>query len=236
MKTMHGPGLAGLLVAVALTVASCGGNAGGGSQEGMQGMDQGGSDGGRSSERASETTGGGMAGMDHGEEVAGEDTARQMLSDEDGDYTDRLFVDMMVPHHQGAVEMAEVALKNAEHEEILELSGGIVRTQEAEIKELKDIKKQEFGTAEVPTGISDDEMRGMGMTTDPRQLAEERPFDRAFIDSMIPHHRSAIDMANVALEESDNPRIRELATNIISAQEREIARMEGWRDEWYPQN
>jgi uncharacterized protein (DUF305 family) len=70
---------------------------------------------------------------------------------------------------------------------------------------------------------------------DPQQLANKEPFDKAFIDAMIPHHQSAIEMAQVALEKSDNPKIKELAENIISAQQREIEQMREWRREWYPQ-
>ncbi len=75
----------------------------------------------------------------------------------------------------------------------------------------------------------------MGMMMDPQQLANKEPFDKAFIDAMIPHHQSAIEMAQVALEKSDNPKIKELAENIISAQQREIEQMREWRREWYPQ-
>jgi uncharacterized protein (DUF305 family) len=78
-------------------------------------------------------------------------------------------------------------------------------------------------------------MRSMGMMMDPQQLANKEPFDKAFIDAMIPHHQSAIEMAQVALEKSDNPKIKELAENIISAQQREIEQMREWRREWYPQ-
>ncbi len=59
--------------------------------------------------------------------------------------------------------------------------------------------------------------------------------DRGFIDTMIPHHQSAIDMANVALKNTNNPRIRELATNIVDAQKREIEQMKQWRQQWYPE-
>jgi uncharacterized protein (DUF305 family) len=52
---------------------------------------------------------------------------------------------------------------------------------------------------------------------------------------MIPHHQSAIVMAQVALEESENPEIKELARNIVSAQKREIEQMQEWRREWYPE-
>ena len=79
------------------------------------------------------------------------------------------------------------------------------------------------------------QMEEMGMTADPQTLAEEEPFDRAFIDGMIPHHESAIQMAGVALEESDNPRVEDLARNIVEAQEREISQMRAWRENWYPE-
>jgi uncharacterized protein (DUF305 family) len=49
---------------------------------------------------------------------------------------------------------------------------------------------------------------------------------------MIPHHQSAIEMAIVANQESENPRIKELAGNIESAQEREIEQMKQWRQQW----
>ena len=139
----------------------------------------------------------------------------------------------MVPHHQGTIAMAEVALENAEHDEIIELSRNIVSTQDAEIEELKSIKKEEFGTSNVPMEMSQEQMRSMGMMMDPQELANKEPFDKAFIDAMIPHHQSAIEMARVALENSDNPKIKELAENIISAQQKEIEEMTRWRQQWY---
>ena len=83
--------------------------------------------------------------------------------------------------------------------------------------------------------MSAEEMEAMGMTMDPEELAERDPFDKAFIDNMIPHHESAIDMANAALKDSENPEIRQIARAIVDAQEREIELMRGWRNEWYPQ-
>ncbi len=54
--------------------------------------------------------------------------------------------------------------------------------------------------------MSAEEMKAMGMTMDPEVLAEQEPFDKGFIDNMIPHHESAIAMANVALEAARTPR------------------------------
>ena len=223
--------LLALLLAVAFILAACG-SAGGGQQ--------GSGSGGGGEQGTAKKTGGSMAGMDHGQMGHGsmgmgsEGMGRQMLM-ENGEYSDRRFIDAMVPHHQGAMAMAEVALKNAEHEEIKELSRNIISSQQAEIEELKAIKKEEFGTSNVPMEMSQEQMRGMGMMMDPQQLANREPFDKAFIDAMIPHHQSAIEMAQVALENSDNPKIKELAQNIISAQKREIEQMKQWRQQWYPE-
>jgi uncharacterized protein (DUF305 family) len=152
---------------------------------------------------------------------------------ENGEYSDEEFIDAMVPHHQGAVEMANVALKNAEHQQIEELSRNIISSQQAEIKELKSIKQEEYGTSRVPMDMGMGQMKGMGMMMDPQSLAGEDPFDQAFLDAMIPHHRSAISMAEIANEKSKNPRIKELAGNIVGAQEREIEQMRRWRELWY---
>jgi uncharacterized protein (DUF305 family) len=208
-----------LLVVVAFILAACGG-AGGGQQRGG--------------------SGGGMSGMDHSQMGHGsmamgtKGMARQMVL-ENGKYSNRRFIDAMAPHHQGAIEMAKVALQNAKHEEIKELSHNIISSQQAEIEELKSIKKDEFGTSQVPMEMSPQQMRGMGMMMDPQELADKEPFDKAFIDAMIPHHRSAIDMANVAVENTNNTRIRDLANNIVDAQKREIEQMKQWRQQWYPE-
>ncbi len=214
-----------LLVAVAFILAACGGAGGGQQGSGSAGHGEHG--------KANES--GGMAGMDHSKMDHGSmGMARQMVM-ENGKYSDKAFIDAMVPHHQGAVAMAEVALKNAEHEEIKELSRNIVSTQRAEIEELKAIKQQEFGTSNVPMEMSQEQMRGMGMMMDPQELANKEPFDKAFIDAMIPHHQTAIEMGRVASEKSKNPKIKELAENIISAQQREIEQMTQWRQQWYPE-
>jgi uncharacterized protein (DUF305 family) len=60
------------------------------------------------------------------------------------------------------------------------------------------------------------------------------PFDRAFIDAMVPHHRSAIEMAKVAQQSGlSSPELNGIALNIIDSQQREIDRMLAWRKEWY---
>jgi uncharacterized protein (DUF305 family) len=205
--------LLALLLAVTFIQAACGGAGGG-----QQGSRSGGMD---HSQMGHGSMGMGSKGM-----------ARQMVM-QNGKYSDRRFIDAMVPHHQGAIAMAEVALRNAEHEEIQELSRNIIASQQAEIAELKSIKQEEFGTSNVPMEMSQEQMRGMGMMMDPQQLANQKPFDKAFIEAMIPHHQSAIYMSQVAYKKSKIPEIKELAGNIMSAQKREIEQMKQWRKQWY---
>mgnify|MGYP002039210986 FL=1 len=54
--------------------------------------------------------------------------------------------------------------------------------------------------------------------------------DVAFIRGMIPHHQGAVDMAKIVQRYGDDPQTREWASQIIEAQEREIAEMQAWLD------
>jgi uncharacterized protein (DUF305 family) len=57
--------------------------------------------------------------------------------------------------------------------------------------------------------------------------------DLRFIDAMTPHHQGAVVMAKEAQQKSKRPEIQKLATNIVQAQDKEIAQMKQWRKAWY---
>ena len=57
----------------------------------------------------------------------------------------------------------------------------------------------------------------------------------AFLAGMVPHHEDALGDARLAAERSNRPEIRELAQNIVAAQDAEIAQIEGWLSTWYPE-
>jgi uncharacterized protein (DUF305 family) len=73
-------------------------------------------------------------------------------------------------------------------------------------------------------------MSGMSMELG----AADANLDLRFIDGMMPHHQGAIAMAKEALQKSKRPEIKKLATEIIKAQQTEIAQMQKWRKAWYP--
>lgn len=157
---------------------------------------------------------------------------------------------MMVPHHQSAVEMAQLAQDRAEHDELKTLAGEIISAQEREIAEMKTWRAEWFGSGDTPPmdempvlpGVEMPGMEGHGMgdgatmdmTAHIDMLRDAQPFDASFIEAMIAHHQSAIDAAEVALAGTQRPEIRGLAEDIIESQRAEIAQLEAWSAEWYP--
>lgn len=159
---------------------------------------------------------------------------------------DRAFIDMMVPHHESAIAMAEIAQERAERPELQNLADDIVATQTAEISQMQDWREQWFGSSDTPSmeempmlpGMSmpaGQSMSGgmMDMTSEVDGLREAEPFDRDFIDAMIRHHEQAVAAAEIALAETERDEIRGLAEVIIEAQTREIDQLRDWRAEWY---
>ena len=148
---------------------------------------------------------------------------------------DGAFITEMVPHHQSAIEMAEMAREDGEHPEIRQLAADIIAAQSNEIEILNDIHRRLFGE---PVGAMQhgslglpEEMMGMDMDMD--VLENARPFDREFIDMMVAHHQGAIRMAQIELAEGDDEATKSLASTIIEAQSREIDQLNQWRSQWY---
>ena len=150
---------------------------------------------------------------------------------------DRQFIDMMVPHHQGAVAMARIALTRAQHPQIKRLAQSIVAAQQREIAEMKEWRKAWYGSAVTPDmahmPMLPDLMMHMDMMADIGRLKTARPFDKAFIDAMIPHHQMAIQAAKLELAHGTHARLRSLALSIIEDQAREIGLMQAYSDLWY---
>ena len=75
---------------------------------------------------------------------------------------------------------------------------------------------------------------GGGKSSNATNDSQAVPFDRAFIDAMVPHHLSAVDMASAAREAGlKQPVLLGIANNIVNNQQREIDEMQQWRKEWY---
>ena len=146
-----------------------------------------------------------------------------------------MFIEQMIPHHDDAIAMAELALDRAEHDEVRALARDIIRTQSAENDLMRQWYRAWFGS-QVPDPDERLGMMGGGMMsgmTDISELEDAEDFDRAFIEQMIPHHAMGIMMARMAEARTLSPELRELTQSIIRTQSDEIEMMQSWYREWY---
>jgi len=77
-------------------------------------------------------------------------------------------------------------------------------------------------------GMMSGGMMGSGVAGNPNQ-----PFDQRFLDQMIMHHQGAVMSTQMMIADSARPELRNLAQRIITTQQREIAQMQQWRNDWY---
>jgi uncharacterized protein (DUF305 family) len=83
-------------------------------------------------------------------------------------------------------------------------------------------------------GCGGDDDGGAEPAADQQTVASsEVPFDRAFIDAMVPHHREAIAMAKAAQDRLTQPDLKKIANDIVDSQQREIDQMLEWREQWF---
>jgi uncharacterized protein (DUF305 family) len=152
---------------------------------------------------------------------------------------DQAFLQAMIPHHESATAMANVAKQRGEQRETKELAADIVAAQSKEIRQMERIHKRLFGSEIKPDpdahealGVSAAEA-GMEHEDAAEMLRDADPFDRAFIDEMVPHHQGAIRMAQAVSEKTEDVELKRLAGAIIEAQAQEIRQMNRWRTQWY---
>lgn len=153
---------------------------------------------------------------------------------------DKHFIEQMIPHHEGAIDMANLALEKAKRPEIKTLATAIIGAQSTEIGDMNNWYKEWFGN-EVPLvnagmmggGMMSQSGMHMGGGEDMTALLNATDFDKAFIEQMIPHHQLAIMMANMLQSATDRPEMQQLAKNIIESQSKEIKEMQVWYQTWY---
>lgn len=159
----------------------------------------------------------------------------KMMAAVNGDEYDRLFLANMISHHQGAVDMANLALKNAEHQEVKDLAQAIVSAQTIEINSMVSWQATWGYPASSGTAMMDHSAMGMENTNAGMMNALNNKtgddFDKAFLQQMIVHHRSAINMA-VSGTNAQHQEVKDLTAAIITAQTKEVKEMKQWQKNW----
>ena len=172
----------------------------------------------------------------------------------DHNAADLSFAQQMIVHHQGAVEMADLAPSRAANQQVKDLAIKIKAAQAPEIEQMTGwltlwgaamSTSTSASTSEDGTGGMDHGgMSGMGssgamstgatgmpgMMSDAQMqeltAATGADFDRLFLDLMIVHHQGAIEMADTQIAEGSNPAALALAESIKTSQTAEIAEMQ----------
>lgn len=173
--------------------------------------------------------------MDHGNMNHSGMNHSEMKSDADAAKApyDLQFIDTMIHHHQGAVDMAKMIEGKTQNADLIKFGKQIIADQEKEIAQMKDWREKWFAgkpramNMEMP-GMADSMKMDMAKLTN----AKDKEFDLAFVEMMIPHHEGAVTMSQEALQKSEKPEIKTLAGQIIKAQEAEIKMMQDWKTKW----
>lgn len=160
------------------------------------------------------------------------DSSRAAAEFNEADVT---FAQSMIPHHEQAVEMAQLAEDRAEGTEVKELAADIEAAQAPEIEQLTtwleewdaEAPSKQMDHGDMGHGDPDSDMGGM-MTGEDMAMLEESSgaeFDEMFLEMMVEHHEGAVSMAETEVTEGANPDALAMAEDIIATQNDEIDQM-----------
>lgn len=156
---------------------------------------------------------------------------------------DIAFAQGMIPHHQQAVQMAELAQSRANDPRVKDLAAKIEAAQAPEIEEMTTwltnwgapLPSAPAGEPDAHGGAHGSTTGAMpGMMTDQDMAALEAAsgdeFDRMFLEMMIRHHEGAVEMATIEQQQGQNPAAKALAEKIHADQTTEIGQMRSLLD------
>ncbi|MFD8231652.1 DUF305 domain-containing protein [Streptomyces sp. NPDC059696] len=176
-----------------------------------------------------------MSGMDHGSGSSSA-TASAEAGAKTGDFNDAdvTFAQMMIPHHEQALEMAKLADGRASDAEIKDLAGKIEQAQDPEIKTMKSwLTSWNKPTAmESMPGMDHGSMNGMMSDADMKELQamKGKEFDKMFAEMMIDHHNGAIAMAKDEQKNGKNADTKKMAGDIVKGQSAEVEQLQSILD------
>lgn len=156
-----------------------------------------------------------------------------------GDANDITFAQLMIPHHQQAVQMADIALAHGVTGDVKTLAEQIKGAQDPEIEQMTawlaawgaPIEMAGSGGHDGHDGMDMGGMSADGMMSDSDMMALDQAqgteFDTMWLTMMIQHHEGAITMAQQVLATTSNAEVRQLADAVVSGQTAEIDTMKG---------
>jgi uncharacterized protein (DUF305 family) len=173
----------------------------------------------------------GMNGMSHNMD----------LGPADVDY-DLRFIDAMIPHHEGALVMAQDLAQKTKRPELQKLAKDVISAQTQEIAQMKQWRQDWYPKAPSMPMAWHAEMKHM-MAMSPEQISAmkmdrdlgkaDSEYDLRFLQAMVPHHQAAVVMAKDLAQKTKRPELQKLAKDIMVSQQAEIDQMQQWQQSWY---
>ena len=150
---------------------------------------------------------------------------------------DLQFIDTMIHHHEGAIQMANMVLGKSQRPELKQFAQKIIDDQTKEIAQMKQWRERWYAgkpsalNMEMPGVVGGMKM----MNSEHMKEMDSMPpnhFDDHFLNMMTAHHGDAVTMAKDGLKKAEHPEIKTLSEQIIKTQQAEIEQMKAWKKKW----
>jgi len=166
---------------------------------------------------------GGMGGMD-GSMMGGAGGMMGGMASVENEFD---FLTQMIPHHEEAIESAQVLLAGTDRPEMQAFAESIIKTQSAEVVQMKEWLATWYPGRDTTVDYQPMMRDLTGLTGD--------ALDRAFLDDMIPHHMMAVMMSQQLVTQglAEHPEVVPFAESIRDGQHAEIRQMAGWLQDWF---
>lgn len=154
--------------------------------------------------------------------------AAAALPDDSPNSADFGYTQMMIEHHEQALQMTALAPQRAESTQVKRLAERIAAAQKPEIDSMRGWLANNGGPKKDGAhGHDHGAMPGMATQAQLKQLRESdgSAFDELFLKLMITHHQGAVTMAADVLSEGNNVQVEEMANDVLAQQTAEIGRM-----------
>jgi uncharacterized protein (DUF305 family) len=183
--------------------------------------------------------------------LAAADSMTETLRPLKGAEFEQSFLTQMIHHHQEGIEMAKMVPHHTKRAELTDFAEKMTKTQTAEMEKMSALLKSPAGSSAAPMDHSmmgdkkrehsamgekkmdhakmdGTKMSGMGGM----ESAQGAEFDRMFVQHMIKHHTSALEMAQLAEGRASRPEVIAFAEKLSKEQKDEIQKLKNWESKW----
>ena len=147
-----------------------------------------------------------------------------------GDF-DLDFANMMMMHHQAAIDMSEVEVAKGSDTQIKTMAQNIITAQKAEIEQMQQfVKNYKMPEAKMDKGEMHNELGETMKTMMDKMMNMQMTgnTDKDFVMMMIPHHESAVTMAEDEISHGKKLELKKMAQKMIADQSKEISEFKAW--------